>query len=155
MHGPAGDTRGQILIFNSLSVSLVTRTFREGSSTGVSSVFIEDRDEEHPNTTVRAETKCDGEQTRQAKSEPRASRSLYIKLISLFHRGQSNLFVLCTCWFIFKHVQNDQHKTTNASLHLILKHTSYENNLIEHFYIALKTVATLKTMICVWFIVHL
>lgn len=56
---PAGETCGQLLIFSSLSVSLLlaTRTLSEGSSTGVSSIFREDRDLELTKTTVSAEMK--------------------------------------------------------------------------------------------------
>lgn len=56
---PAGETCGQLLIFSSLSVSLLlaTRTLREGSSTGVSSILREDRDLELTKTTVSAEMK--------------------------------------------------------------------------------------------------
>lgn len=56
---PAGETWGQLLIFNSFRVSLLlaTRTFRDGSSTGVSSILMEDRDLELTNTTVSADTK--------------------------------------------------------------------------------------------------
>lgn len=58
---PAGETWGQLLIFSSLRVSLLlaTRTLRDGSSTGVSSIFREDRDLELTKTTVRAEMKWD------------------------------------------------------------------------------------------------
>lgn len=60
---PAGETCGQLLIFSSFKVSLLlaTSTFREGSSTGVSSIFNEDSDLELTNTTVRAEMKWDCE----------------------------------------------------------------------------------------------
>lgn len=56
---PAGETWGQLLIFSSFSVSLLfaTSTFRDGSSTGVSSIFRDDRDLEFTKTTVRAEMK--------------------------------------------------------------------------------------------------
>lgn len=58
---PAGETWGQLLIFSSLRVSLLlaTRTLREGSSTGVSSIFREDSDLELTKTTVSAEMKWD------------------------------------------------------------------------------------------------
>lgn len=58
---PAGETCGQLLIFSSFSVSLLlaTRTLRDGSSTGVSSIFRDDSDLEFTNTTVKAEMKCD------------------------------------------------------------------------------------------------
>lgn len=60
---PAGETWGQLLIFNSLSVSLLlaTSTLRDGSSTGVSSILSEERDLEFTNTTVSAEIKWDWE----------------------------------------------------------------------------------------------
>lgn len=56
---PAGETWGQLLIFNNLRVSLLlaTSTFKDGSSTGVSSILIEDKDLELTNTTVSADTK--------------------------------------------------------------------------------------------------
>jgi len=56
---PAGVTCGQLLIFSSFRVSLLlaTSTFRDGSSTGVSSISSEDSDLELTNTTVRAEMK--------------------------------------------------------------------------------------------------
>lgn len=58
---PAGETWGQLLIFSSLSVSLLlaTSTLRDGSSTGVSSILSEDKDLEFTNTTVSAEIKWD------------------------------------------------------------------------------------------------
>jgi hypothetical protein len=40
-----------------VSLLLATRTFRDGSSTGVSSIFRDERDLELTNTTVRAEMK--------------------------------------------------------------------------------------------------
>ncbi|TNN64538.1 hypothetical protein EYF80_025286 [Liparis tanakae] len=50
---PAGVTCGQLLIFSSSRVSLLlaTSTFRDGSSTGVSSISSEDSDLELTNTT--------------------------------------------------------------------------------------------------------
>lgn len=58
-YSPAGDTWGQLLIFSSFRVSLLlaTRTFKEGSSSGVSSILIEDNDLEFTKTTVSAEAK--------------------------------------------------------------------------------------------------
>lgn len=58
-YSPAGDTWGQLLIFSSFRVSLLlaTRTFREGSSSGVSSILIDDNDLEFTKTTVSAEVK--------------------------------------------------------------------------------------------------
>lgn len=64
---PAGETWGQLLILSSLRVALLlaTSTLRDGSSTGVSSIFNEDRDLELTNTTVRAEVKWDCGRWRQ------------------------------------------------------------------------------------------
>lgn len=58
-YSPAGDTWGQLLIFSSFRVSLLlaTRTFKEGSSSGVSSTLIDDNDLEFTKTTVSAEAK--------------------------------------------------------------------------------------------------
>ncbi|KAF3843348.1 hypothetical protein F7725_002197 [Dissostichus mawsoni] len=42
---------------SSVSLLFATNTFRDGSSTGVSSIFSEDSDLELTNTTVRAEMK--------------------------------------------------------------------------------------------------
>lgn len=58
-HLPAGDTWGQLLILSSFRVSLLlaTRTFKEGSSSGVSSTLIDDNDLEFTKTTVSAEAK--------------------------------------------------------------------------------------------------
>lgn len=54
VYRPAGETWGQLLIFSIFSVSLLlaTSTFKDRSSTVVSSILIEDRDLEFTNTTV-------------------------------------------------------------------------------------------------------
>lgn len=58
---PSEETWGQLLIFRSLRVSLLlaTRIFNEGSSTGVSSILMDDNDFELTKTTVSADTKWD------------------------------------------------------------------------------------------------
>lgn len=58
-YSPAGDKWGQLLIFSSFRVSLLfaTRTFKDGSSSGVSSILIDDNDLEFTKTTVSAEAK--------------------------------------------------------------------------------------------------
>lgn len=59
-----------------MSLLLATRTLRDGSSTGVSSIFSEDSDLELTNTTVSAEMKWDCGQRETAQSKGSESKKV-------------------------------------------------------------------------------
>lgn len=96
---PAGETWGQLLIFSSFRVSLLlaTSTFRDGSSTGVSSIFSEDNDLELTNTTVRAEMKWDCGRTKMIQWIKMCSQDL-LKWLPGWQVSSLNVHSLIYIW---------------------------------------------------------